>query len=111
LNRLAVLRIPTEDNLTGLFLHCQVLSLPSLVLFMDLLKACGNTYSMAFSNIINGRRTLPASELYTLSGHHLSSKIMLTFVVRGVSHGQCNTSLTAINLGFIDWSSYFFTYK
>jgi hypothetical protein len=48
-----------------------------------------------------------ASELYRLSDRHLSTKLLPTFVDRGVSRGERGGSLTAVNLSFLDRSRYF----
>jgi hypothetical protein len=40
LNKFIFHHIPTRETLMGIFLHCQILSLPSLVLFINLMKAC-----------------------------------------------------------------------
>jgi hypothetical protein len=45
-------------------------------------------------------RTIP-------SDRHLSTKLVPTFVDRGVSHGQRHASPTVVNLSFLDRSRYF----
>jgi hypothetical protein len=40
LNKFIVHHIPTRVTSMGIFLRCQILSLPSLVLFITLMKAC-----------------------------------------------------------------------
>jgi hypothetical protein len=48
-----------------------------------------------------------ASELYWLIDRHLSTKLVSTFVDRGVSRGQRGGSRTVVNLRFLDRSRYF----
>jgi hypothetical protein len=49
----------------------------------------------------------PASELYRLSDRHLSTNLVSTFVVRGVTRGQRGGSPAVVNLSFLGQNRYF----